>query len=304
MPLTGRERFALVERVVESIVDDWERWSWSRLGLLFQQFDLRLSATGTETAAEVAGRVIGAADDTTLVEVAAIILNASPDSVRDTAIVGENTGLWRDDYLRVFLSHSAAEKQLLDDVSRELAVFGVDGFVAHTSMEPEKSWQPQIEQALRTAEAFVAIVHPPFNTSAWCQQEVGWARGRGMPSYFIRAGADPLGFPSPTQWPSAFGLGASEIALMIVNWLERQELRTASILDRLISGLAEAGNYYDAEAAANRISEFSEMTDASWRKLAVAYWSNDQVHHGVLANRALKPFYKKHDKEFPPPKPS
>lgn len=49
------------------------------------------------------------------------------------------------------------------------AVVGVHGLVAHDTMEIEKPWQSQIEIALRTAEAFVGLVHPAFNGSPWCQ---------------------------------------------------------------------------------------------------------------------------------------
>jgi len=48
-------------------------------------------------------------------------------------------------------------------------------------MAYRKPWQAQIEHALRSMQAFVAIVHPEFNSSAWCNQEVGWALGRRVP---------------------------------------------------------------------------------------------------------------------------
>jgi hypothetical protein len=36
----------------------------------------------------------------------------------------------------------------------------------------------------------VAIVHPEFSESACCHQEIGWALGRGVPSYAIQHGRD------------------------------------------------------------------------------------------------------------------
>ncbi|MEZ5182200.1 MAG: hypothetical protein R2702_10055 [Acidimicrobiales bacterium] len=54
-------------------------------------------------------------------------------------------------------------------------------------MERSKPWQ--LEQALRTMQAFVALVHPEVNQSAWCQQEIGWALGRRVP-HVLRVGVD------------------------------------------------------------------------------------------------------------------
>lgn len=304
MALDARERFSLADRVVQAVRQDTSRWDEVRLNLLFQQFNLA-PPTGSEweTTISAAARIVGDAPDEALLGVAAVMLGVPTREVKDVVALGEDTGLWKDGYVRVFLSHSAAEKSFVGEVSRELAVYGIDGFVAHDSMEVERDWQPQIELALRTAEAFVALVHPPFNESAWCQQEVGWARGRALASYFVRIGADPRGFPSPTQWPSGVNSTAREVAVLIVSWIERQGVATTSIADALVQGLAEAGNYFDAEAAAKRVAELGDLTDGLWQQLIAAYWKNDQVHHGVLATRVLQPFFERHEREFPPEKP-
>lgn len=218
LALQARERFSLADRVIASFEQDAAHWTPARTRLLFQQFKLPLPfESDFESRTEVAARILGDSDDATLTGVASVVLDLPDESVRDLAADGEDTGLWQAGYVRVFLSHPAVEREFVGEVSRELAIFGIHGFVAHDSMEEEKSWQPQIEVALRTAEAFVALVHPPFNDSIWCQQEVGWARGRALASYFIRFGADLRGFPSPTQWPSRLGRTAREVALLIVD---------------------------------------------------------------------------------------
>lgn len=60
-------------------------------------------------------------------------------------------------------------------------------------------------------------------------------------------------------------------------------------------------NYYDAEAAAKRIVELGDLSDSAWEKLGSIYWDNDQVSHGILANRTLEPLYEAHSRAFPPP---
>jgi hypothetical protein len=56
----------------------------------------------------------------------------------------------------------------------------MDNHAAHKRVEI-RSW-PEIEQALRSMQAFVAIVNPEFNVSVWCHQETGWVLARRVPS--------------------------------------------------------------------------------------------------------------------------
>jgi hypothetical protein len=111
------------------------------------------------------------------VEVLAELVSESPD-----------VGLWKPKYLRVFASHSAKRKAFIGEIKELLDVAGVDLFVAHDSMTVSKPWQAQIEVHLSSMDALVAFVHPEVNESPWCQQEVGWALGRGVPRFAIRLG--------------------------------------------------------------------------------------------------------------------
>ena len=65
----------------------------------------------------------------------------------------------------MFLSHSAAHEKFAGEVAEELAVLGIDAFVAHDTMEYSKPWQAQIEQALQSMDLFATVAHPEFLTS-------------------------------------------------------------------------------------------------------------------------------------------
>ena len=303
MGMTPRERFKMIRQMSEEVRND-SLWPTTDIDILLRQFGLEamdLENWGTQTS-EFA-RIVGGATDETLLGIYATVLDVDDEAARSAAMVPDDHGLWNEGHLRLFLSHTASEKVFVGEVSQELAVVGVHGFVAHETMQIERPWQSQIETALRTAEAFVGLVHPLFNDSTWCQQELGWAKGRGLPEFFIRLGANPEGFASSTQWPSGHGRTAKEVAHEIVAWLERSTDFTNRIVDGLMSALEEANDYYSAEAAARRIVALGDITEESWRKLADAYWANDQVRGGVLPTRALQPFYRANSREWPPPKP-
>jgi hypothetical protein len=206
---------------------------------------------------------------------------------------------WPDDLVRVFLSHSALHKQFAGEVAQHLREVGVYGFVAHDTMTISLPWQEQIEEALRTAEALVALIHPEFNNSAWCQQEIGWALGRGIPVFCIRIGHDPQGFPGRTQWPSAYDQKANDVARTINGWLNAQPSLSDRITGGLIKALEEAGNYYDAETAAKALDAIGTLTTDQWEAVDQIVRTNDQVGRSVLALRVLKPFYARVGRDIP-----
>lgn len=206
---------------------------------------------------------------------------------------------WPADFVRVFLSHSAIYKQFAGEVAQHLREVGVYGFVAHDTMTISLPWQEQIEDALRTAEALVALIHPEFNDSPWCQQEVGWALGRGIPVLCIRIGRDPQGFASRTQWPSGYDQKPDDVARTINGWLNAQPSLSDRITGGLIKALDEAGDYYAAEAAAKALDAVGTLTPEQWEAVDEIVRTNDQVGRSVLALRVLRPFYARVGRDVP-----
>ena len=186
----------------------------------------------------------------------------------------------------------------------ELAVVGIHGFVAHDTMEYSKPWQAQIEHALRSMQAFVAIVHPEFQESAWCHQEVGWAMGRRVPRYVIRMGIDPKGFIGHEQWPSGHKSSPREVAYLISKWASSIPELGETMTEGLFAALEATNNYIDGGATASRIANLSGLTEQQWARLGEIYWSNDQLYHGALPSNALRPFYAHHGQAWPPKKPT
>jgi nucleoside 2-deoxyribosyltransferase len=66
--------------------------------------------------------------------------------------------------------------------------------VAHSDIEPTAEWQTQIQTALATCDAFIALLHPDFQASDWTDQEVGFSMGRGVPTFAVRLGQVPYSF--------------------------------------------------------------------------------------------------------------
>lgn len=105
----------------------------------------------------------------------------------------EAPSFWHVQEPRVFISHVSSFKKEAIVYKAYLNLFGINGFVAHEDIEPTKKWQDEIELALSTMDALLALLTPGSNESKWTDQEVGVAVGRRVPVIPIRIGLDPYG---------------------------------------------------------------------------------------------------------------
>lgn len=276
-------------------------WSLGRRNLLLGEFGLGPLEGNNDSV--TFDDLVGGLNDADLMEMYSIVTGVEMSEVQHGVDSSADSGNWNRGYVRLFISHSAHHKGFVGEVADELAVTGIHGFVAHDTMAYSKPWQAQIEQALKSMQAFVAVVHPEFNGSAWCHQEVGWALGRRVPKYVIRLGVDPAGFIGHEQWPSANDMTAKNVAQIISTWASTVPELGDIMTEGLFTALEQANNYMDAGATAKRVAALSYLTDAQWDRLDEIWWKNDQLYTGVLPTNALSPFYAKHGRDWPPSKP-
>src|SRR6266700_3601506 len=98
---------------------------------------------------------------------------------------------WRTGMLRLFISHLAVHRAFAGDLQEALLRYGISSFVAHNDIEPTLEWQTQIETALASCEALVALLHDKFHQSNWTDQEIGFAMGCGVPAFAVRFNETP-----------------------------------------------------------------------------------------------------------------
>jgi hypothetical protein len=203
------------------------------------------------------------------------------------AAAGAEVGPWRTDGVRVFLSHLAFHQAFAAQVAAELLDWGIEGFVAHTSIDVEASWQQVIESALRTADVLVGLVHPGFTASIWCQQEVGWAAGRNIPAWFVRFGEDPKGFHAQWQWPSLLGHTPAQVALQISELAGGRPELAARQVAGLVESLKEARSFDHAGSLARAIAARLPLSPVHIDGVSEAFRANDQVSRSNSARPSL-----------------
>lgn len=121
----------------------------------------------------------------------------SEDRRSDKHVVSSDavSRIWGNEgYYRVFLSHKSEYKEKAAELKKQLRSLKISCFVAHEDIQPTQEWQKEIENALFSMNAFVALMTEDFHDSDWTAQEVGFAFCRGVPSIALKLGKDPYGF--------------------------------------------------------------------------------------------------------------
>lgn len=179
--------------------------------------------------------------------------------------------IWGTGLFRVFLTHKAEEKEKVGQLKKELATYGISGFVAHEDIEPTKEWQDEIENALFTMDAMVALMTKDFHDSDWTDQEIGCAFGRGIRVIPVRMGCDPYGFIAKYQAVSASWGDASKAIVKVL--IENDEMK-----DAYIKAVERCGGYDNANRIATVLPFIKNLSDVQVKKLIEAHNGNSQIY--------------------------
>ncbi|AUM04008.1 toll/interleukin-1 receptor domain-containing protein [Enterobacter sp. Crenshaw] len=181
-----------------------------------------------------------------------ILGEASTTEIKDI-----NVSFWQQGYFKLFLSHLASFKVQTSHLQSALRKYAISSFVAHEDIEPTREWQSEIEAALKTMDALVAILMPGFSESKWCDQEVGVAVGRDVLIIPVRRGLDPYGFIGKYQGIQSQGKKTGEVAEAIFNTLVKSPRTRNKILLALSGSLSNA---ITAKDAIEKIEIFNNLT--------------------------------------------
>ncbi len=156
--------------------------------------------------------------------------------------------IWEPGYLRLFLSHKSQHKEQIGGLKKQLAAFGISGFVAHEDIEPTKQWQSEIEKALFSMHALVPFLTEDFHNSNWTDQEIGVAIGRGIPVIPIHLGTDPYGFIGKYQAVQGKGKKPSVLANELAELVLAQHALREVALDAFLTRFQSAGSFQEANS--------------------------------------------------------
>lgn len=178
--------------------------------------------------------------------------------------------VWGNEGYRVFLSHKNEVKKETAKLKEILKPFGISGFVAHEDIYPTQEWQDEIENALFSMDAFVALLTEGFHDSVWTDQEVGVAFGRGVPIISVKLGKDPYGFIGKFQ---ALSCSWDDAAKEIVKILVRHD----KMLNAYIGAVERCPSFGHGNILAEILSHIDKPSDQQVSWLISAFNENEQL---------------------------
>ena len=248
MPLSPSQRVVLIREISDRLGKE----DYSLIDVTLKQFSLPWSDDWRGEKNSHVVNMVGEAPDETLIDLAQHV----GFSFEMVTVPRIDPPFWRKGMLRLFVSHLATYRAFVAELQTALLDFGISGFVAHNDIEPTQDWQTQIETALATCDALVALLHPDFHVSNWTDQEIGFAMGRGVPTYAVRFGQDPYGFIGRFQ---AFNGNAKQAIVLARELFDayRKNKQTQRRMSEVVVGLFEESNSF-AEAK-TRVGYLEEL---------------------------------------------
>ena len=191
---------------------------------------------------------------------------------------GAQISLWRSGYLKLFISHRDKHKHVAHSLAEYLLTYGISCFVAHDDIEPTEEWRHEIEKALRSMDAFLALLTDDFSGGNWTNQEVGFAIARGVPIIPLKVSSiNPYGFMEiyqglPCNLEEMPQTVSKVFKLICQKFDGRNIVKTATI-----AAFVNSTSYSDSISAFQRLQDIPQFTDDELDHLARGYNKNDQL---------------------------
>jgi hypothetical protein len=270
MALTPSQRVTLTKEIAARLSDE----QWPLIDLTLREFQLPTTYSWNGQKDAYIIEHMGGASDATLMQVAAHVGYEIQGIEQPPAF---EPPFWEKGQLRLFVSHLAAHRAFAADLQTALQEYGISAFVAHSDIEPTAEWQTQIETALGTCEALVALLHPDFHESRWTDQEIGYGMGRGVPVFSVRFGQDPYGFIGRFQAFNGNEKTADQLALELLNVYVNHKQTERSMASALVGMFERSGSFASAKRLISILENLSYWETGFSGRVTAAVESNGQV---------------------------
>jgi len=201
---------------------------------------------------------------------------------------------WLPNHFRLFLTHLSSFKSQTSKLQKALKNYGISGFVAHEDIEPTKEWLTEIENALFSMDALVAILMPGFHESNWTDHEVGVAVGRDVLVIPIRRGIDPYGFIGKYQGLQAKDKTVGQVATEIFSVILSNQKTKGRMLDCLVDQFLLSGTVDDANRWLKLLGMVETLPERHGEKIIEIFASNNIVSNSEIIRKSTNKLLEKH----------
>lgn len=280
--LKAGERVQLITQLAERL----DEMDYAQIDLHLRQFGFPWTDDWTGTKGNYALNMLEQGNDVALLALHEHLFGFSG------APANEDADFWPAGSFRLFLSHVSANKIVVSELRDKLLDYGIAGFVAHEDIAPSREWVDEIEKALLTCEALVAVLSEGFKESSWTDQEVGFCHGRRVLIISVRDGLDPYGFISKYQAINGQRKSAAETARAIYRILVQHPKTSAAMASALVTLFEASDSFAEAKRRVGLLGDIVNWTPDLLRRIEEAVRTNSQIEDawGVLGqvDRILK----------------
>jgi len=266
--MTPSERIKIIRSISSALVDK----EWALIDLTLKQFGLPWTnqwQSGDKAAYVI--DMISDGDDHKLLDLGKHL------GVESELAQVSAPSFWQPQEPCIFISHISVFKTEATTYQGCLSAFGINSFVAHQDIEPTKDWQNEIEVALVTMDALLALLSPGFSESKWTDQEVGVAVGRRVPVIPVRIGLDPYGFIGKYQAVQGLSRKVSDVCDETLTLLLKKPVIEAKITEVLVRKLAGSVSWAEAKKNMDYLERCQHLRPEMVQAIQKAVDENDQV---------------------------
>ena len=269
MPLSPSQRILLMKEITSRLATE----DWPLIDVTLKQFSLPWSDEWSGTKDAYLLRMIDLAPDQALIDLAQHV----GFQFEEVTTPRVEPPFWRKGMLRLFVAHLATHRVFAGELQEALLDFGISCFIAHNDIEPTLEWQTQIETALATCDALVALLHEKFHASNWTDQEIGFAMGHGVPVFAVRFGQDPYGFIGRFQAFNGNRKTAAALALELFDAYRKNKQTQRRMSEVLVGLFEQSGSFAEAKARIAYLEDLAVWEPSFSARVRSAAKSNSQV---------------------------
>ncbi len=290
MALRPSDRISLVKEISSAMIGR----DWSSTPLVFNEFGLTYGpiSNGRPEWDQVI-TVLGTATDSQLLGLAD---HYDLGFIQAKATVEPKC--WTPGYFRLFISHLAKYREEAGAIQGLLKPYGISSFVAHNDIEPTAEWQTEIENALATCDAMVALLREGFHTSRWTDQEIGYAMGRNRLVIAVRLGEDPYGFIGRFQGISGGALTQAALATQIFAILKHNDRTKDRIAYGLMANFVQSNSFREAKANMTLLCRAEYWDKSLSARCLEALEKNAQINGATGVPGQLANIIKSHEQKY------
>jgi hypothetical protein len=180
---------------------------------------------------------------------------------------------------KLFLSHKSEHKGIAVQMKFQLGLEGIDAFVAHQDIQDSVLWRDSLKKELNESQGFAILLTEGIESSVWCQQEIGWAMSKQIPTIAVNFIPNPpnFGFLSDYQYIHYGANDLKDIAERIANSLLLNPVSRNAIRVKKFQLLRESWSFDRTRSIWKTIEGFGQLTDQEIEIVKDAFANNPQV---------------------------